>query len=96
MLAHAGHFTESRGLLVGLRSKTSLVLCPVDNSRLQSHECPISLETKYLHLRQVVPMGHRIDWLARLLAGRVGQTAAILRGHAGASQRVRGNCASNR
>jgi cytosine/adenosine deaminase-related metal-dependent hydrolase len=96
MLAHARHFTESRGLLVGLRSKTSPVLCPVANFRLQSHECPMSLGTKYLHLGQVVPMGHRIDWLARLLAGRVGQTAAILRGHAGARQTVRGNCASNR
>ena len=33
---------------------------------------PISLETKYLHLRQAVPLGHRIDGLAGLLAGRLG------------------------
>ena len=70
MLAHARHFTESRGLLVGLRSKTSPVLCPVANFRLQSHECPMSLGTKYLHLGQVVPMGHRINgWRVCWLGG---------------------------
>jgi len=44
----------------------------------------ISLETKYLHLRQPVPLGQSHGRLAGLLAGRLGQTAGVLRGHGGA------------
>jgi uncharacterized protein YbaR (Trm112 family) len=43
----------------------------------------VSLETKYLHLRQPVPLEDTTSTADGLLAGRLGQAARVLRGHAG-------------
>jgi hypothetical protein len=46
--------------------KVTSVAAPLSSVRPD----PVSLETKYLHLRQAVPLGHRIDgWRVCWLGG---------------------------